>query len=228
MKTADNSSRRFHLPSVRLFSGWSTGLVLLTTLVLNPARAADPALEKDEARVDRSPREEVVVERRVVVRDGDERPRERSREPGSERQLAEMQEHADNLHREGKHEEAERVEREIEEIANQRSDRPARDRPRGPQPRGPREDGAIVELQQRLNHLHIAMENLRAAGMPDLAMEVEHRAEETRRELEERARRRRPETTGPREELEQLRRELDEVRWQLEALRREARPSRQR
>lgn len=228
MKTTNDYSRIFHLPSLRLLNGWSTGLVLVTTLFLNPARAADPDLERDQAPDDRPPREEVMIERRVVVRDRDERPGERFRNPERERQLDEMREHAGNLHRDGKHEEAERVEREIEEIASQRPDRPDRDRPRGPQRQGPRQDGAIVELQQRLNHLHVAMENLRAAGMPDLAMEVEHRAEETRRELEERARRGRPETTGPREELEQLRRELDEVRGQLEALRREVRPPRQR
>jgi len=198
------------------------GAGLLVWPGLLPVPAADPDAPADRS-VDRSAREEVVIERRVVVRDGDDRPRGQDRD--RDRRLAELREHAGNLRREGHDEEADRVVREIEEIESRNREM---DRPRGRQPGGPRDGVDVGELQRRLNHLHIAMENLRAAEMPEVAMEVERRAHEVRRQLEERARQQRPVAEGPREELEQLRREVGELREQLAALRRETRPPRER
>jgi HPt (histidine-containing phosphotransfer) domain-containing protein len=192
------------------------GLLVLPCFL--PVRAADPA-ESPGRPANQPPREEVVIERRVVVHDGDERPREQVRE--RERRLAEMREHASNLRREGRSAEAERVVREIEEMEARNWEG---NRPPGRPPGGPRDGGEVGELQRRLHHLHVAMENLRAAEMPDVAMEVERRAREVRRQLEERARQPRPESERPREELEQLRREVAELRGQLEAMRRETGP----
>ncbi|MBI1177766.1 hypothetical protein GC207_10045 [bacterium] len=210
---------------VRTLTRLAFGTALAGALVLpfyQIARADEPAQPK-ENQPDRPPRDEVRVERRVVVRDGDERPdeMERDRRPPrpeeQERHLAELREHATDLRKDGHPEEAERVEREIDEIQRQPRgfDRPPR-RPRDPRP--PMEIGRI---QERLNHLQIAAANLHAAGLPDLAQAVEREADETRRQLEERAHRDHPEGPPPREELEQLHREIDELHHQIDELRQE-------
>lgn len=183
-----------------------------------PVCADDLATPPDQP-VKLPPREEVVVERRIVVHDEDERPRERAGD--IDRRLAELREHAVNLRSEGREDEAEHVVREIEKLEARMREGA---RPGGRSPVAPRNHGGIAELQRRLNHLHIAMENLRAAGAPDLAMEVEQHARELRRQLEAQVRRPRQDPEGPRGELEQVRREMAELREQLEDLRRAVRP----
>lgn len=190
----------------------AAALCLLLVPVDTALRAAEPAPGPEPAE-----HEDVVIERRVVVQDGGQPRMERFRDNRRDLRLGAMRERAERLHREGRHDEAEQVERAAEELERRRVPRPDRDAPRAP-----RDGGGLEGLQRRLNHLHIAIENLHAAGLPELALEVERRAEVTRRELEERAQRNRPEAVH--DELERLRHELAEVRGQLEALRREHGP----
>lgn len=214
-----------NIPFVRTLSRLVFGTALAGALVFpfsQTARADEPA-EPKENQTDRSPRDEVRVERRVVVRDGDERTDEMEldrrppRPAEQERHLQELREHAADLRKDGHPEEAERVECEIDEIQ-----RPPRGFDRRPtRPRDPRPPMEIGRIQERLNHLQIAAANLHAAGLPDLANAVEREADETRRQLKERARRDYPQGPPPREELEQLRREINELHHQIDELREE-------
>jgi hypothetical protein len=111
------------------------------------------------------------------------------------------------------------IDRRMAQMAEARRPRPQPDRPRtgpegqpGPGPRGP-------EAERRLQHLAVAIDNLRAAGMHEAA-------ERLAREREEMAQRMQngrgsgqgrpaPEVVG---EIRRLRAELDEVRQALGAL----------
>lgn len=138
--------------------------------------------------------------------------RERFRELRQER--AELSAKLERLRAEGRNEDAaavkERIlqlEREMAEVAAQRPrPRPA-ERP-GPPPEHP-------EAAQRLRHLQAAIENLRAAGLPEAAERLARERENLVRQWEGVG-------SGPaqplREEIQRLRAELEEVRQALRKL----------
>lgn len=79
----------------------------------------------------------------------------------------------------------------------------------------------MQEAAQRLQHLRQAAEHLKVAGMPDLAKEVSHRAEEIERHIrEEHERHVRAEHKVA---LEHREREIDELRREVKELRQEVR-----
>lgn len=110
-------------------------------------------------------------------------------------------------------EEVEALKREAHGIAKllERGGRP------GP-PRMPDDD-----IARRMRHVHMAADNLRAAGFPEQAERLIHDAECALREQHERERRPQGPPPGPgveelREEVQQMRREMHEMREQLEEL----------
>lgn len=131
------------------------------------------------------------------------------------------------LRRAGKHEEAERLQQEMRELHARLAGPRDRDRP-GPPP----------ELQVRIDHLRVAMENLRAAGLHDQAEQIGQQIERLARESAPGP----PERRGPeapprgprpegrpepggeiigrlRGEIEQLRRENEEMRRMMQEIR---------
>jgi len=91
--------------------------------------------------------------------------------------------------------------------------------------KGPHGDQSpMQEATRRLQHLRQAAEHLQAAGMPEMAKEAIHRAEEIERhvrdEQERRARTERESVQDHRDRaLDELRQELKEIRQELRALR---------
>ncbi|HUT88915.1 MAG TPA: M56 family metallopeptidase [Thermoguttaceae bacterium] len=120
------------------------------------------------------------VERQLAEAARDRPHREtRDREPAErEREMAERQRHelarrADELMeaheraaREGRPEEAERLLREAEEIRRDLERRPDRDRPDGPPPE------EREEMERRVHHVRVAVENLHAAGLHEQAEQL--------------------------------------------------------
>ena len=151
-----------------------------------------------------------------------EGPPNRENREGMER-LEAMERELRGLRESGQHERAEQLEREMHELHRRLQAPREGDRP-GPPP----------ELQARLEHLHVAMENLRAAGLHD-------QAEQIARQIEELTREHTPgppvgrdphmQPPGPRPEphgeivdqlrgqIEQLRRENEEMRRMMQELR---------
>ena len=83
--------------------------------------------------------------------------------------------------------------------------------------------GGADERVRRIRHMRVAAENLRAAGMNDLAATVMSRVEAYEREVRESRMRQlpAPPPTSGREEIEALRRELQQLREEVRRLRAE-------
>jgi hypothetical protein len=120
------------------------------------------------------------------------------------------------LRQNGRNEEADRLEREARDIKSQFQ---------GPPQLGPRQEGMrqppppMGDLQSRMQHLQIAIDNLHAAGMHDQAERLQQQAEQFKRQM--------PQRQGPppggseqmagsfrqmQNELNQLRKEVMELR----------------
>lgn len=156
-------------------------------------------------------------------REGDRpAPGERERVAGRERLEAMIRE-AQKLREAGRNEEAERLQREIEEAHRRLAGMREGERP-----------GLPPDLRVRIGHLRAAMENLRAAGMPDqaeqVAQQIERLARELPPEVRERAMAGGPPRQGPPEvqggivgelrgEIERLHRESEEMRRMIMELR---------
>ncbi|MCP5525659.1 MAG: hypothetical protein H7A47_02475 [Verrucomicrobiales bacterium] len=159
------------------------------------------------------------------------RMRERQENPEAQmmqQRLAEMRGEIKRLHEAGRLDEA----RELAEAARnfQREARDHRESAageprarRGEEPRRP----AGEELERRLRHIHVAVENLRAAGLSELAEHAARAGEEMRRELE-RMFHAPGEPAEPvralQAQIEELHRAMGELREQMERLRHEPRP----
>jgi len=102
----------------------------------------------------------------------DREPAERAREmaerhrQGLARRADELMEAHERALREGRPEEAERLVREAEEIRRDLERRPDRDRPDGPPPE------EREEMERRMHHVRIAVENLHAAGLHEQAEQL--------------------------------------------------------
>lgn len=150
-------------------------------------------------------------------------PRDREPREGMER-LEAMERNLRELREGGHHERAEQLQRELHELHRRLNAPRDGDRP-----------GLPPELQVRIDHLHVAMENLHAAGLHDQAEQI---AQQIDRIMREHApgppERRDPDARPPREgrpepgheivgqlrgEIEQLRRENEEMRRMMQEIR---------
>ena len=89
--------------------------------------------------------------------------------------------------------------------------------------------GSMEEIERKVRHLRIAAENLRAAGMNDLAQSASQRADALQRQMREMTERRQIQpfagSGGDRDEIEALRRELQQLREEVRRLRAERGPA---
>jgi hypothetical protein len=165
---------------------------------------------------------------RELREDAERMQRERRRQnfdrplpPEEVREREAMMRHLRELMAAGRREEAAELRREL--ARRQREMNRGAERP-GPEGRldAPAER---EELGRRLEHLQIAIENLHAAGLHDLAERLNQQSMVQRERLERRAPPRAPEPPigELREELGRVRAELEEVRAQLGELRRHIR-----
>lgn len=191
-----------------------------------PARQAPP----DAAAADLPRRGEGMRERPL----GRPAPERQALERKLQEATAELQE----LRAAGKEEQLTQKRREVQELQQQlqRLQRPPRgaDRAlRGDQPGrrdlGPRPPVAPPELESRMQHLQVAIENLHAAGMHEPAEHLAMEAQRMRHNLEGRPGGPRP--TGPegrevqrlQSEIQELRRAVGELRARVEELSRDRR-----
>jgi hypothetical protein len=111
-------------------------------------------------------------EREMARRDPDRHERERELPEHARDEVArryfELREAAEDARRAGRHEEAERIAREIEETKREWRGRAAR---RVPHPE------EREELERRMSHVRVAVENLHAAGLHEHAERLAHEAE---------------------------------------------------
>ena len=132
--------------------------------------------ERDGNRAERGEREERRREPRDVIPSLQREPAEREMAERHRQELVrrvdELMEAHERAAREGRPEEAERLLREAEEIRRDLERRPDRDRPDGPPPE------EREEMERRVHHVRVAVENLHAAGLHEqaeqLAREMEH------------------------------------------------------
>ena len=148
------------------------------------------------------------------------------------RRLEELKAAMQRAREAGNREEVERLEREGREVLQQLGERPG-DRPRP--------EGEAAEIQRRMQHLHAAIENLRAAG---LNAQADALAGEAERWMRERGMppgqpprpegRERPDMAPfqaqveramgeMREQMQEMRRQMEEMRRHLQELRRNSR-----
>jgi len=107
--------------------------------------------------------------------------------------------------------EIEQAERRLQELTAERSHHPEAE-----------------EIAGRIEHMHIAADNLRAAGLHDIAEHVMQRAAETERELHGRHEPRPQHDAPPHEPMHELLRQLEEIRHELGRLRNEVNELRER
>jgi hypothetical protein len=89
---------------------------------------------------------------------------------------------------------------------------------------GPGERNPHEESINRIRHLRIAAENLKAAGAHDLAVQVMRQAEEMEREVHAARERERPDhPEGLNEQVQALRREVERLRAEVEELKKQLR-----
>ena len=149
-----------------------------------------------------------IMQKLEAIREG--RPDRPNRER-VERRLEELERAIHEAAEAGRGERVEQLEREAREI-HRFLEETARDRRPGPR----------EEIERRMQHVRVAAENLREAGLPDQAERLLHEAERMlsqQREVEGP----RPERPGPeieqlRDEVHQLRREMQELKMHLREL----------
>ena len=131
-----------------------------------------------------------------------------------ERWVVEQKRHIHELRENNRHEEAQRHENELaEKIDHLRRQREQRHH------NGERHDGDR-RMEERINHLKIAIKHLHAAGMHDVAEEVERRAHGEHRKGNDHDRRHHEEDGDDRNgEVNHLRREVEELRHALHEMR---------
>jgi hypothetical protein len=136
------------------------------------------------------------------------------------RHLEELKAAMNRAREAGNREEVERLEREAREVLHQLGDRPGERRP----------EGEAGEVQRRMHHLRVAIENLRAAGLNAQAEALAGEAERWMRERgfppEARERPDMPPVHAQmeravhemREQMQEMRRQMEEVQRQLHQL----------
>jgi beta-lactamase regulating signal transducer with metallopeptidase domain len=175
-------------------------------------------LEREIAELNRAGKHGEARELHAEIRELHARlagPRDREPREGMER-LEAMERELHELREAGRHERAEQLERELHELHRRVHAPRDGDRP-GPSP----------ELQARIDHLHVAMENLHAAGLHEQAEQIAQQIERLMHEHDPDARpphEGRPEPGHEivgqlRGEIEQLRRENEEMRRMMQEIR---------
>ena len=102
-----------------------------------------------------------------------------------------LQRQAEQLSQEGRRDEADKLAREAKELfqaAQKHDQREPNERKAGSKPTGkhtPELPEALTDAGRRIKHIHIAVENLHAAGLHDVADELSERAEGMQRELQQ-------------------------------------------
>ena len=185
-------------------SMWASALALGVAGAVVAWAANQPGPEK-KARPDSPPqREKPGMTRMEMQRYGllppdsqsarIEREARRSQPPPEElrRKIAAMRERMADLARAGKREEAARVRRDLDALRRRvgglerRRGVPERLRAARPEPPRPPEGPPPEEIERRLHHIEVAVDNLHAAGLHDVAEELARRAGEMRADLERR------------------------------------------
>jgi len=155
------------------------------------------------------------------LREGPPPPREVGERAERMRHLEELKAAMNRAREAGNREEVERLERESREVLRHLGDRPGE---------RPRPEGEAGEIQRRMQHLRVAIENLRAAGLNAQADAMAGEAERWMRERgmppEARERPAMPPVPAQmeramhemREQMQELRRQMEEMRRQLHQL----------
>jgi DNA repair exonuclease SbcCD ATPase subunit len=158
------------------------------------------------------------------------------REIELKRELLKAREAVRELRESGKEVEADEVERRVQnleaELARREGNRGEVFEWRGPRPpgEGPQVPPEKAELERRLRHLKVAVDNLHAAGMHEPADMIARESDRMRREFaaDERGGLRGPMPPGPgierlQAELQELRQTVEDLRARVEALSKERR-----
>jgi len=161
------------------------------------------------------------------------------------REAAELEAKARELKESGRNDEAMRVQREAEElriVADRRQAEISRDRPVEPERRRqmeqqqerrrqsqmearPAEPEAPEEWERRIHHAEVAVDNLHAAGLHEMAERLERELGAWRERLERQVRKSQP-ADQLADHVRELHQQVDELRQQVDELRRALREMR--